>query len=114
MPGARTPITAARQRQPLAQLQIWHLALLVLYTAIAIADIQNQHLGEPVLIALAGTGFGVYALLGWLGWRMASRFGVRLGRLPLLIAYLIVMATFFLVATIVYLVIEYAYRAALV
>ena len=35
------------------QPRIWHLSLLVLFVAIAIADIQDQRVHEPFLIALA-------------------------------------------------------------
>jgi hypothetical protein len=95
---------------PLAQLRIWHLALLVLYEAIAIKDIGDQHLNDPVLITLASVGFAGYGVLAWLTWAMVRRFEARLGRLPLLIIYLIGMAVLFLVATIIYLVIEQAYH----
>jgi hypothetical protein len=87
------------------QLRIWHLALLVLFVAIAIVNIQDQRLEDPRLIALAGAGFVLYWVLGWLGWRLARRFESRLGVTPVLIFYLTAMAGLFLVATGVFLMI---------
>jgi hypothetical protein len=83
--------------------------LVVLYVAIAVADVRQQHLVEPVLVALAASGFAGYALLAWLGWQTARRFASRIGIMPITILYLVAMAALFLVATIVYLAIEYAY-----
>jgi hypothetical protein len=93
------------------QPKIWHLLLLVLFVAIAIADIQDQRVHEPFLIALAAGGFALYGLIGWLGWWMARRrLGSRLGPMWLFAIYAIAMGGLFLVATAIYLVIEYAYR----
>jgi hypothetical protein len=85
--------------------------LLVLFTAIAIADIQDQRMHEPALIALAAGGFALYGLIGWVGWWAAHRrLESRLGPLLLFIFYSIAMAALFLVATAIYLVIEHIYR----
>ena len=93
------------------QPRIWHLSLLVLFVAIAIADIQDQRMHEPFLIALAAGGFLLYGLIGWLGWWAARRrFGSRLGPIWLFAIYAIAMAALFLVATAIYLVIESVYR----
>jgi hypothetical protein len=100
-----------RPLAPLAQLRVWHLALLVLFVAIAIADIQDHNRREPALIVLAGAGYGLYALLGWLGWRAVQRLEPRIGRVRLLILYIVFMGAFFLLATAIYLVIEQAYLA---
>ena len=54
---------------PAVQLRVWHLALLVLFVAVAIKNIQDQRRSEPALIALAVSGFVAYGVLGWLGWR---------------------------------------------
>src|SRR3954466_3355690 len=89
--------------EPLAPLRIWHLSLLVLYAAVAIFDIRDQRMSDPVLIALASAGFAGYGVLAWLGWRHALRFEARLGRMPLLIGYLVGMAALFLLATVIYL-----------
>jgi hypothetical protein len=113
MIGAQSSVPSAQRREPLAQLRVWHLSLLVLYTAIAIADIRHQHVVEPVLVALAASGFAGYALLAWLGWRTACRFASRIGSLAVTILYLVAMAALFLLATIVYLTIEHAYHVAL-
>jgi hypothetical protein len=94
-----------------ARLRIWHLALLVLFVAIAIVNIQDQRASEPALIALAAGGFVLYGLLGWVGWRIARRYQARLGLALLLILYLTAMAGLFLMATIAYLVIEHLYRS---
>jgi hypothetical protein len=100
-----------RPLAPFAQLRVWHLALLVLFVAIAIADIQDHHRRETALIVLAGVGYGLYALLGWLGWRLAQRFEPRIGRIRLLVLYMVAMGAFFLLATVIYLAIEQAYLA---
>ncbi len=110
MVEAQPSRSLTRRQAPLAQLRIWHLALLVLYVAVAIVDIRDQHLRDPVLIALASVGFAGYGVLAWLAWQLVRRFEARLGRQPLLILYLIGMAALFLVATVVYLVIEQAYH----
>jgi hypothetical protein len=97
----------ARWYQP----RIWHLSLLVVFVAIAIADIQDQRMHEPVLIALAAGGFAAYGLIGWLGWSAARRrFGARIRPIWLFVLYALAMGVFFLVATAIYLLIEYRYR----
>jgi hypothetical protein len=110
---ARAFTSPARRTGRPGQLRIWHLSLVVLYTAVAIVDMQDHRLSEPTLIALASAGFAGYGVLAWLGWRLALRFEARLGMMPLLILYLVAMAALFLIATIVYLGIEHAYRIGL-
>jgi hypothetical protein len=105
MTQAPTPPRAG----PAVQLRVWHLALLVLFVAVAIKNIQDQRRSEPALIALAASGFVVYGVLGWLGWRVARRFEKRVGASLLLILYLTGMAGLFLASTAVYLVIEHMY-----
>jgi hypothetical protein len=83
---------------------------LVLFAAIAIADIQDQRMHEPALIALAAGGFLLYGLIGWIGWWSSRRFVARLGPMLLFLLYAGAMAALFLVATIIYLVIEHLYR----
>ena len=90
------------QSAPLGQLRVWHLALLVLLVAVAIANIQDQRPPTPGLIALAASGFVLYGFLGWTGWRLAHRFEARFGPTLLLVLYLAAMAGLFLVATLVY------------
>jgi hypothetical protein len=102
-----TPPT--RRAVPPVQFRVWHLALLVLFVAVAIVNIQDQRRGEPALVALAASGFAAYGLLGVLAWRFARRFQPRLGEAPLLALYLVAMAALFLVATVAYLAIEYLY-----
>ena len=102
-------MTASRpvyQSAPLGQLRVWHLALLVLFVAIAIANIQDQRPPTPGLVALAVSGFVLYGFLGWAGWRFAHRFEARLGTTLLLVLYLAAMAMLFLVATLVYVAVE--------
>src|SRR4051794_27879944 len=65
--------TSGQIRQPL-QLRVWHLALLVLYVALATLDVRDQTQHQPFLMALATVGFAGYALLGWLGWNRFRRF----------------------------------------
>ena len=104
-PSLGSPNRAA----PLLQLPVWSLMLIVLYVAIAIVDIQDQRRSEPALIALASAGFLGYGLLAWLTWHYSRRFEARLGGLLLVILYLVATAALFLLATVVYLVLEYAY-----
>lgn len=103
-----------RRVSDLVQLRVWHLALLVLFVAIAIVNIQDQRRSEPVLIALASAGFALYGVLGWLGWHVARRLDARLGPWLVRIVFLSAMAGLFLVATVVYLVIEYSYLVGFV
>jgi hypothetical protein len=104
-------IRSARETPAVLQLRIWHLALLVLYVAIAIVDIQNHRRSEPVLIALAAAGFLAYGLICWLGWFFLRRFVSRLGLMAVVIVYAGTMAAVFLCATVLFLVLEYAYLA---
>lgn len=94
---------------PCFQLRVWHLALLVLYVAIATVDIRDQTRREPFLMTLAAAGFAGYALLGWLGWRRFRRLEARIGPAATLVLFLGAMAGLFLLATVIYLVLEYAY-----
>jgi hypothetical protein len=94
----------------LGSLRVWHLSLLVLYVAVAIVQLQDQRTTEPGLIALASAGFVAYGVLGWAGWRVSSLARDRFGRLPALVAYLVAMAVLFLIATIIYVAVENAYR----
>jgi hypothetical protein len=110
MTEAQSPRQPPRRTPSWAQLRIWHLALLVLFVAIAIADIQDQRMHEPALIALAAGGFLLYGLMGWAGWWISLRFAARLGPMLLFIFYAVSMAGLFLVATAIYLVIEHVYR----
>jgi hypothetical protein len=93
----------------LFQFRIWHLALLVVYVAIAIVDIQDQRRHEPALIALAAAGFAVYGLIVWLGWHYIRRWKARRGWMLAVIVYAVTMGTIYLVATILYLMAENAY-----
>ncbi len=106
-PSSLPPRRGASWYQP----RIWHLALLVLFVAIAIVQIQDQRVHEPTLVALATGGFVLYAIIGSIGWWLARRrLESRLGPMLLFILYAIAMAALFLVATIIYLVIEHVYR----
>jgi len=97
-PG-RTPI----------QFRVWHLWLLALFVAVAIVNIRDQGRGEPALIALAAGGFVLYGLLGWGAWCLARRLRSRWGMTAAFALYLLGMVVLFLVATIVYLLIEHTY-----
>ncbi|MGO9467403.1 MAG: hypothetical protein ACLQIB_06470 [Isosphaeraceae bacterium] len=109
MTGLAPFTRSARQPSPLLQARIWHLALLVLYVAIAIVDIKDQRRSEPILIEIAAAGFAAYGLLCWLGWYVLRRLVHRLGPLVVVIVYAVTMAALFLAATITYLALEYAY-----
>src|SRR5438874_2517490 len=106
MAEAQSSTPPPRRTPSWYQPRIRHLALLVLFAAIAIADIQDHRVHEPVLIALAAGGFVLYGLIGWIGWWASRRFEPRLGPLLLFLLYSVAMAALFLVATAVYLVIE--------
>jgi hypothetical protein len=110
MTEAQSPTPPTRRTPSWAQLRIWHLALLVLFAAIAIADVQDQRIREPALIALAAGGLVLYGLIGWIGWWAVRRFEPRLGPILLFILYSVAMGVLFLVATVIYLVIAHVYR----
>ena len=109
MTGIHAPFGSREWLASCVQLKTWHLGLLVLYVAIAIVNVQDQRQTDPALIALASAGLVAYPIIGWLAWQGARRFEARLGSMPVLILYLIAMAGLFLVATIMYLVIENQY-----
>jgi hypothetical protein len=106
-PTVRRP---PRDAAPVVQFRVWQLALLVLFVAVAIANIQDQGCREPALISIASAGFIGYGVLGWLGWRVARRLESRVGPMPFLVLYLVAMSALFLAATVIYLLIEYAYH----
>src|SRR5271156_3208034 len=93
-----------------AQPRIWHFVLLVLFVAIAITDIREQRIEEPVLLGLAAGGLVFYGLIGWIGWWAMQRFRDRLGPTLLFILYAVAMGVLFLIATIIYLAIAHVYR----
>ena len=84
--------------------------MLVVFVAIAIADIQDQRIREPALIALAGGGLVLYGIIGWIGWWTVRRFESRLGLALLFVLYSVAMGLLFLLATVIYLVIAHIYR----
>ena len=106
-----TPETPVRPPSPGYQPRIWHYLVLVVFVALAILDIQAHRVREPVLFTLALTGFVAYATLAWLGWWAARRrLEPRLGPVRAFAIYAVAMGVLFLLATVIYLVIEYAYR----
>src|SRR5262245_35529476 len=108
MSESLSPAPPPRRSPSWYQPRIWHLLLLVLFVAIATADIQAQRMHEPFLIALAAGGFLLYGVIGWLGWWIARRrLGSRLGPLWLFAIYATAMGALFLVATAIYLAIEH-------
>ena len=99
----------AGRLKPWFQMKVWHLALLVLVVALAIVDIQDHARSDPLLVALAAAGYAGYFMIVWLSWLYVRRFEVVLG-LPILLGiFMTATATLFLMATIIYIVIEYAY-----
>jgi hypothetical protein len=109
MTHAETPDAVLRPGRTTVQFRVWHLWLLALFVAVALVNIRDQRRHEPALIALAAGGFVLYGLIGWGAWCLARRLRPRLGTAAALVLHLIAMAALFLVATIVYLVIEHAY-----
>jgi hypothetical protein len=107
--SASMPIRLERRYVSGLQWPIWGLMLAVVFVAIAIVDIQNLRRTEPVLIALAAAGYAGYGLLCWLAWRIMGRCRSRLGGVPALTFYICTMGCLFFVATVVYLILEYAY-----
>jgi hypothetical protein len=102
-------ISSTLRTYPLLQFRLWHIVILVAYVAIAIVDIKDNRRTEPALVALAAIGFVAYALICWLMWHGLRRLVRRIGAMPALIVYLVAMAGLFFAATVVYLVLEYAY-----
>jgi hypothetical protein len=100
---------ASGRLTPWFQIKIWHLAILVAIVALAICDIQSHGRNEPVLRLLAAAGYAGYFFLVWLIWLQVRRFEPALGLTVLLAIFMTAMAAFFLIATVVYLVIECAY-----
>ena len=78
------------------------LVLLVVFVAIAITDLREQRIAEPVLLALAAGGLALYGLIGWFGWWAVQCFEV-LGPIFLFILYCVAMGALFLLATVIYL-----------
>ncbi len=109
MTDAEPPISPAPRVAPRFQLRIWHLALLVVFVAVAIVQIQEQRPNDHGLVALACAGFVLYGALGWLGWRLARPLRARIGPTAVLVLFLIAMGGLFLLATWIYLGIEYIY-----
>ncbi len=104
-----TTIEGAPAARPASGLRLWQIALIVAFVAIAIRNIQEQRRSEPALIALAAVGFVGYGLSGWLIWRNSDRVVSRTGSTGRLVGYLIFMAGFFMLATVIYLVAEHTY-----
>ena len=107
--SAPVPIRLARRNAPGLQWPIWGLMLAVVFVAIAIVDVQSLRRTEPVLVALAAAGYVGYGVICWLAWRIIGRCRSRLGGVPTLVLYMVTMGCLFLVATAVYLILEFAY-----
>lgn len=102
-------VRSGRRISPLLQFRFWHFGLLVALTAIAIVDIQGYCRKEPRLIVLASAGYAGYALVCWLFWHAFRRFERRLGPMLVFTFYVITVGSIFLAATVIYLLLEYAY-----
>ncbi|MFO0958610.1 MAG: hypothetical protein U0800_14470 [Isosphaeraceae bacterium] len=110
--------TATRSR-----LRIWHLTLLPLLVAFAWANIQDQRIRDPRMMALAIAGFLLYGAIAWWFWnriaawaersaeasRLADRVHLRVPVLALL-TYLLLMAAFFVAASVLYVAIDAAWK----
>ena len=99
----------SRRLKPWFQIKVWHLTILVMIVALDICDNQDHARNEPLLQVLAAAGYAGYFFLVWLIWLQVRRFEAALGLPVLLAIFMTAMAAFFLIATIVYLVIEYVY-----
>ena len=87
-------------------LRIWHFSLISLYTAVAVVNIQDQRVKDPVLVGLAASGFVLYGAIAWLGWRYSRRFWKRHAPVLVVVAYLAAMAALFYAATSIYVALE--------
>ncbi len=103
------PVRSPRRFTSLLQIQLWQLALVVMYVAIAIADIQDHGRKEPALILLASAGYAAFGLFCWLSWHAVRRFQPRLGTIGVAAVYTMAMGGMFLAAVMAYLLIEYVY-----
>lgn len=103
------PVRSADRFRSLLQFQLWQMAILVAYVAIAIVDIQDHGRTEPVLIALASAGYAAFGLLCWLCWHVLRRLERRLGTVVTTALYAAAMGGLFLGAVVTYLLIEYIY-----
>jgi hypothetical protein len=93
----------------MAQVHLWQLALLIMFVAIAIVDIQDHGRKEPALILLASGGYAAFGVFCWLSWHALRRLESRLGPVLVVSFYAVAMGEMFLAATVAYLVIEYFY-----
>ncbi len=100
------PIRSASRISPFFQFRIWNVALLVVYVAIAIVDIQDQRRNETALIILASAGYAAYGLIVWTAWHCIRRLEARLGLMLAVMVYLVSMGVLYFVATILYLMAE--------
>jgi hypothetical protein len=91
------------------QIHLWELAVLVLYVAIAIVDIQDHGRREPFLIGLAAAGYAGFGLVCWVAWHGMRQLEGRLGAVLLTASYVILMGILFLTAVIAYLLLEFVY-----
>ena len=103
------PVRSPGRFTSLLQIQLWQLAILVVYVAVAIVDIQDHGRREPVLVALASLGYAAFGLVCWLGWHAMRRVHRRLGTIVAATVYVISMGGLFFAAVVAYLVIEYVY-----
>ena len=110
MTGMNLSKAMASRSFRLPTLNIWHLSALVLFTAVAIRNIQDQRMTEPVLIGLAALGFLGYGVLGSIGWSATRGVERSAGRTARLAVYFVAMGLLFLLATWIYLVLEYQFR----
>ena len=82
--------------------------MLVIFVAVMIRNLQDQRMTEPALIALAVLGFVGYGVLGSIGWVASKRIELRLGRSGRLAVYFSAMSLTFLLATCIYLILEFS------
>jgi hypothetical protein len=109
MSPVQLTVNPASRISSLLQFRIWNLALLVVFVAIAIVDIQDQRPTEPALVALAVAGYTAFGLILWTGWHLIRGLEGRLGSMAAVIVYLLAMGAIDLIATVIYLTAERAY-----
>ncbi|WP_422931186.1 hypothetical protein [Singulisphaera sp. PoT] len=109
MTDSRIQAAEPRRTSWLGGVKLWHLGLLVAYVAVAIQQVQAQRVSDPLLIGLAAVGFLGYAVIGVVAWKIASAYADRIGAVRATSLYFTFMAGLFLLATVIYVCLEYAH-----
>lgn len=108
VPRSRS-VRREHRTSPLLQLRLWHLALLVLFVAVATVDIRSLRRSELALVVAAAVGYAGFGLLCWAGWHWIGRLRSRLSPVLVFGLYAFTMAGIYWGAVTVYLGLESAY-----